>query len=112
MLPPRSNLTKAERLALYRLKKNENIIITKADKGDTTVIMDASHLIELAHEHLSDINTYQLLKNDPTPEVVVRLNQYILDCLRRGVISPREHDRLHLGVVSVLVIIHPDIITN
>ena len=69
LLQPEPNLTKAERLALRTLKKNKNIIITKADKGDTTVIMDTSHLIELAHKHLSDVNTYQLLKNEPTPKL-------------------------------------------
>ena len=96
IVQPIPNLTKAERLALYRLKRNENIAITKADKGDPTVIMDVSHLVELAHKHLSDVNTYQLLKNDPTHEVMVRFNQYILDCLRRGVVSQKEYDRLHL----------------
>ena len=96
ILQPEPYLTKAERLALHGLKKNKNIIITKADKGDTTVIMDTSHLIELAHKHLSDVNAYQLLKNDPTPEVVVKFNLYIQDCLARGAISQREHDRLHL----------------
>ena len=95
-LQPKPNLSKAERRALRDLKRNENIVITKADKGDTMVIMDTSHLIELAHKHLSDINTYRLLKEDPTSEVVARFNRYIQDCLRRGVISQREHDKLHL----------------
>ena len=96
ILQPEPNLTKAERLALRDLKKNKDIVITKADKGDTTVIMDTSHLIELAHKHLNDTNTYQLLKSDPTPEIVTRFNRYIQDCLIRGVITQREHDRLHL----------------
>lgn len=87
------NLTRVERIALQRLKRNESIIITKVDKGDNTVITDTSHLAELAHKHLSYINTYLLLKYDPTPEVVLRFNQYILDCLRRGVISQRQHDK-------------------
>ena len=69
------------------LKKNEDIVITKADKGDTTVIMDTSHLIELVHKHLNDTNTYQLLKSDPTLEIVTRFNHYIQDCLTRGVIA-------------------------
>ena len=88
------SLRRRERLALQRLEKNENIIITMADKGDTTVLRDTSHLVELAHKHLSDAKTHQLLKYDPTPEVVVRFNQYILDCLRRRVNSQRQHDRL------------------
>ena len=93
VLHPLPNLTRTERVALQHLKKNKKIIVTKADKGDTTVIMDSSHLVELAHKHLNDETTYQLLKYDPTPEVVARFNQYILDCLRRGVISQKEHDR-------------------
>ena len=32
---------------------------------------------------------------------VVRFNQYILDCSRRGVISQRDHDRLHLHEITV-----------
>ena len=63
------------------------------DKGDTIVIMDTSHLAELAHKYLSDVNTYRLLKNDPTPKVVVKFNQYILDCLHKRVISQKEYDR-------------------
>ena len=58
--------------------------------------MDMSHLVELAHKHLSDVSTYWLLKNDPTTEVVVKFNQYILDCLHRKVISQKEYDRLHI----------------
>ena len=60
IIQPIPNLTKAERLALYCLRKNESPIITKADKGDTTctVVMDTSHLAELAHKHLSDVNIY------------------------------------------------------
>ena len=96
ILRPRTNLTKKERKALFGLKKNKDIIISKADKGDTIVIMNISQLVELAHEHLSDSNTYQLLTHDPTPEVVLRFNHYIQECRRKGVISKVEFDRLHL----------------
>ena len=96
VLQPIQNITKAERKALYRLKKNKDIVISKADKCDTTVIMNTSHFVELAHQHLSNSNTYQLLTEDPTQEVVVRFNQYILDCKMRGVISQQELERLLL----------------
>ena len=96
ILRPRTNLTKKERTALYRLKKNKDIIISKADKGDTTVIMNTSQLVELAHEHLGDSSTYQLLTHDPTPEVVSRFNHYIQECRKKGVISNEEFDRLYL----------------
>ena len=96
ILQPIQNLSKAERKALYRLKKNKDIIITKIDKGDTTVVMDTSHHVELAQQHLSDPNTYQLLTEDPTQEVVTRFNQYILNCKQRGVISQWEFEKLYL----------------
>ena len=57
IVQPLPNLTRAERVPLQRLKKNENIIVTMADKGDTKVIMDPSHLVELAHKHLSNRNS-------------------------------------------------------
>ena len=85
-----------ERQALYRLKKNKDVIISRADKGDTTVIMNMSQLVELAHKHLSDSSTYQLLTYDPTPEVVLRFNHYIQECKKRGVISKEVFDKLCL----------------
>ena len=47
------------------LRINKDIIITKADKGDTTVIMNTTHLLNLAHKHLSDEDTYLLLNTRP-----------------------------------------------
>ena len=37
---PRTNLSKKEKNALKTLSKREDIIITKADKGGTTVFID------------------------------------------------------------------------
>ena len=90
ILQPLPNLTKKERLALRRLKKNEDIIITNADKGDTTIVMDTTHLVELAHKHLSDLSTYQLLVNDPTAEIATGFNRYILECKDKRVIFQQE----------------------
>ena len=58
--------------------------------------MNSSHLVELAHAHLSDQKTYQLLKMDPTPEIVKRFNQYLRDCKAKKIITERQFQRLHL----------------
>ena len=75
---------------------HKDIIITKANKGDTIVVMNTSHYVELAHQHLSDLNTYQLLTEDPTQEAATRFNQYILDSKQRGVVSQWEIEKLYL----------------
>ena len=72
---PTPSLTKQERVAIQSLNNNKDVSITKADKGDTTVIMSTNHLVQLAHTHLSDQKTCMLLTHDPTTEVVRRLNQ-------------------------------------
>ena len=95
-IKPKANLTRKERQALRSLKRNKDIIITKADKGDTTVVMNTSCLIALAHKHLADQSTYQLLKEDPTQEVRSRFNQYLIMCRDKGSISQRQLTELKL----------------
>ena len=62
----RCNLSKNERLSLERLKKMDDIIITKADKGGATVILDIEDYIKEAERQLHDTDTYETLEGDPT----------------------------------------------
>ena len=39
--PPQRNITQEEEEALKELKQDENIVILKADKGNSTVVMNA-----------------------------------------------------------------------
>ena len=90
------NVSKKEREALRALRANENISITKADKGGTTVILNTSHLKSLVHEHLADRKTYQLLETYFTPKVVTRFNQYLRDCEAKRAITKQQFNRLYL----------------
>ena len=65
-----ANLTKADRTALTKQVKNEDLVICRADKGDVTVIMTTSQYLDLVYKHLKDKGTYQPLKTDPTREIV------------------------------------------
>ena len=69
------------------------MMISKADKGDT-MIMATLHYLDLAYKQLDDKETYQLLSNDPTQEIVKQFHQYLDLCLRDRVISKVEHDKL------------------
>lgn len=60
------NLTKGERIAIGKLKCNENIIIKSADKGGAVVVWDKTSYITEATRQLSDATTYAKLAEDPT----------------------------------------------
>ena len=63
--PLQDNMLKKERQVLAKLKKDEDIIILEAGKGNTTVIMDRSEYNENLVNVLSDETTYRLLLKDP-----------------------------------------------
>ena len=48
------------------LRNNTNIIVTKADKGNVTVIQNKTDYLDKSYQLINDTNTYLKLKNDPT----------------------------------------------
>ena len=52
-------------------------MVSKADKGDTVVVMDLEQYTELAYKHLNDPDTYDKLTTDPTAKIVKRFGKYI-----------------------------------
>ena len=63
------NLTREERLAIRTLANNDNIIINKADKGSTIVVLDKEDYIRDGLKHLNDPSVYRKLTTDTTPRV-------------------------------------------
>jgi len=59
------------------LKNNDDILVTKADKGQVTVIMDRSAYNEQMLRILEDENTYRSLKNNPLRKITIRLDNLI-----------------------------------
>ena len=51
------------------LKNNPGLLITKADKGNTTVIMTFKNYLEKMHDVLHDKDTYRLIDKDPTKKL-------------------------------------------
>lgn len=58
-------IPKCLKMALNDLKKNDNIIVTKADKGNKLVILDKVTYLEKASHLLSDISTYEEISHNP-----------------------------------------------
>ena len=60
------NLTREERNALKELRDNDNIIIKKADKGSSIVVMNKDDYVKEAERQLSDTKFYKETHTDLT----------------------------------------------
>ena len=75
--PPKPNLSRQERIALNNLRKNQDVIVLRADKGNATVVMDTSEYNLKMSELLSDTTTYKKVKTDPTNRIVKKTSDLI-----------------------------------
>ena len=71
----KDNITKQERLAIKTLAENTAIVINKADKGSTIVVLDRQHYIAEGNKHLSDTITYRPLTQDITSQTKDKINR-------------------------------------
>ena len=76
-LKNRSGLPKRFQLAMESLKKKENIIITKADKGGKVVILKRETYFEKAHSLLDDSETYEKLTKNPLKNAAAEFNKKV-----------------------------------
>ena len=60
---PKDNLSQGERKALKELSHDKNIVIKKADKGTTTVIMNRKDKLNEGQVQIDDIHNYRPLAN-------------------------------------------------
>ena len=73
------------------LRDNTNIVITKADKGNCTVIIDKDKYEEKIFKLLNDKDTYVLIKNDLTKNIEGKLNKFIFDLYKIDRLSQKEY---------------------
>ncbi|XP_053335750.1 uncharacterized protein LOC128508432 [Clarias gariepinus] len=94
---PPPNLSKQEKRALTSLSKDINIIILPADKGRCTVVLNADDYHSRVTTLLSDHNTYETLKRDPTS----KYKKQVINCLqslkKQGVIDRKIYYHLYPG---------------
>ncbi|XP_046737556.1 uncharacterized protein LOC124406248 [Diprion similis] len=59
------------------LKQHNDLIVTKADKGNVTVIMNQNDYTDKSNNVLYDKDTYQTLNKDPTKKIEKQINDTI-----------------------------------
>ena len=99
--PPKSNITKEERLALDKLKKDPNILIVPGDKGRATCVIDSTVYEENADALLKDKNVYEELKKHPTQKYQAKLMKFLKDLKEQGVIDADTYWKLYPTVCDV-----------
>ena len=73
----RSHLSKDENVALKDLSKQDDIIVTNADKGGAVVTMDVNYYIREAKRQLNEPKNFKVLAKDPTKTNNDLINQTI-----------------------------------
>lgn len=72
--------TRAFHLSKKFLKENDNLIVTRADKGNVTVLMYRDLYVNKMAELLNDPETYKLLTKNPTTSYENKINSLIKKC--------------------------------
>ena len=92
--PSKRNLSKEEWTALSTLRRDKSIIILKADKGNSTVVMDRRSYEQKVNELLQDRQVYEMRKKDPTPNTERKMNSMLLTLKKQCKIPDQTYFRL------------------
>ena len=84
------NLSIKEKKVLKNVRDDTNIVITKADKGNCTVIIDKKNTKKI-FKFLNDKDTYVILKNDLTKNIERKLNKFIFDLYKIDRLSQKDY---------------------
>ena len=77
------NTTKEQLNAIKQLKSDNEILITKSDKGGEMVVMRENDMLALVNQHLTDRSTYEPLRTDPTDALRLKINKTLDEILRK-----------------------------
>ena len=90
---PESNLSHEEKMALKQLKNDNSIKILKADKGNSTVVMDSTTYDSKVQNLLLDNSTYLQLPSKPNPlnALVSDTNKFVWQLRISDKISQSEY---------------------
>lgn len=88
------NLPNEEHEALYKLRKNRELIFKEADKGGATVVMNKTDYMDEAFRQLNDTAHYIKLDNDSTFSLKKEIDDYIMEDYNNSVIDNNVKDVL------------------
>ena len=92
--PLKSTLSSEETKALKELRNDQNLVISKADKGNTTVVMDKTGYDKRLLTMLEDNTTYQQLQKDTTPNTEKTVNKFVSQLVADNKITKIQSYRL------------------
>ena len=81
---PKDNLSLGERNALKELSRDKKIVLKKADKGTTTVIMNKEDKLNEGQVQLDDIHNYQPLDKPIVSTTAKKVHRLIQSLLQEG----------------------------
>ena len=87
----KDNLSYGERKALTDLMSRTDIVINKADKGSTIVVIDRDDYVRDALEHLADQSVYQQLASDTTGDTKQMISKKLDKLMRSGMLDKDMH---------------------
>ena len=90
----KDNLNPIQRRVLNNLKKRTDIIIKKADKGDTIVVETIENYTKDGLAHLSDPKYYQRLGSDPNQSITDSIAKFLIKAHQRGMIDKDTYNYL------------------
>jgi len=76
------------------LKNNQDIFVTKADKGQVTVIMDRAIYNDQMFRILDDADTYKSLKNNPLRKITTKCDNLLKAWRDSGIIDDKTYKSL------------------
>ena len=76
------------------LKKNKNLYILNADKGNVTVAMEKQDYHRKMCEILNDIMTYRIIRTDPTNSLSSKNNDFVEKLFKDQTITNWEKMKL------------------
>ena len=85
------NLSIKEKKPLKNLRDDTNIVITKADKGNCTVIINKDKYEEKIFKLLNDKDKYVILKNDLKKNIERKINKFIFELYKIDRLFQKEH---------------------
>ena len=88
------NLTEGEMKGLLDLNKDKSIVVCKADKGNSVVILQKADYVAEIERMLSDTTKFQLLAEDPTIKREEKLIRYLRKLKNQNVITSDLYDKL------------------
>jgi hypothetical protein len=88
------NLSIEQTKALTDLCANPDIIIKKADKGSTVVVMNTTDYLREGLRQLQDKKFYKLLDHDPTEDYAREIDQVLLEMRANDLITSKNYDYL------------------